>query len=68
MKKYPLQLAYSVEQAAQILGIGKTKLYELIGSSEIEAKKYGRRTLIPFKSMKMWLENLPSINGEVDFE
>ncbi|MAW99936.1 MULTISPECIES: helix-turn-helix domain-containing protein [Stakelama] len=34
------------DRAAQMLGIGKTKLYELIGSGELELVHIGRRSLI----------------------
>lgn len=35
-----------VARAAAMLGIGKTKLYELVGSGELETIRIGRRTLV----------------------
>ena len=35
-----------VEQAMRLLDIGKTKLYELLASGDLEAIHIGRRTLI----------------------
>lgn len=39
-------LCVRVERAIRMLGIGKTKLYELIAEGELEAIRIGRRTLI----------------------
>lgn len=40
-------IATPVADAARRLGIGKTKLYELIASGEIRTVKIGTKTLIP---------------------
>jgi excisionase family DNA binding protein len=44
----PLQnkLVYSVNEAAAALGIGRTKLYEMVNAGELFAVKLGKRTLI----------------------
>lgn len=39
--------------------LGRTKVYELIGSQELRAIKSGRRTLIPVEAAKAWLEAQP---------
>lgn len=39
-------MAYSVVDAARVLGIGKSKLYELVKQGEIETIKIGSRTLV----------------------
>lgn len=38
--------------AARSLGIGKTKLYELIGQGKLKTIKIGRRTLIKTDSIR----------------
>ncbi|WP_433908765.1 helix-turn-helix domain-containing protein [Sphingomonas yabuuchiae] len=38
--------------AARSLGIGKTKLYELIGQGKLKTIKIGRRTLIKADSIR----------------
>lgn len=40
------KLSYSIEEAAQAIGIGRTKLYELIGQHRLSTFKIGARTLI----------------------
>lgn len=39
-------LAYSVAEAVQTSGIGRTTLYRLMGSRELPSVKIGSRTLI----------------------
>lgn len=41
-----------------LLGIGKTKLYELLASGELEAIRVGRRTLILRASIDALIERL----------
>lgn len=49
-------LTVRVSDAAQILGIGKTKIYELIAAREIEVLKLGRATLIVVGSLEAFIE------------
>lgn len=42
----PLALTVRISDSARLLGIGKTKIYELIGTGEIETIKLGRATLV----------------------
>lgn len=45
-----------VPVAARMLGIGKTKLYELIAQNEIEVIKLGSATLIIVASIQAFIE------------
>ncbi len=49
-------LTVRVAMAAQMLGIGKTKIYELIGTREIEVLKIGSATLIIVASLEAFIE------------
>ncbi|MDT9598590.1 helix-turn-helix domain-containing protein [Sphingosinicella rhizophila] len=49
-------LTVRIPQAARMLGIGKTKLYELIGSREIEVVKVGRATLVVVTSLHAFVD------------
>ena len=42
----------TVQNACKALGLGTTKIYELIASGELETVKIGRRTLIKVPSIK----------------
>ena len=49
-------LLVSVEQAAQSLGIGRSKAYELIGSGSLPHVRLGRRTLVPTRALSEWVD------------
>ncbi|MDR3524063.1 MAG: helix-turn-helix domain-containing protein [Acetobacteraceae bacterium] len=53
-------IAYQPKDAARVLGIGLTKLYELIGAGDLPAKKAGGRTLIPADALRSYVDNLPA--------
>lgn len=55
---YPEPLAYSVAEAIRVSSIKKTRLYALIKEGRLEARKIGKRTLIPAASLRAL------INGE----
>jgi len=44
--------------------IGRTRLYELIGTGEIEAIKLGRRTLVRTNSLRDFIDNLPRVGRQ----
>ncbi len=46
----------------RMLDIGKTKLYELIGSGELETIHIGRRTLVLQASIEGFIERLRKPN------
>jgi excisionase family DNA binding protein len=45
-------IAVRVATAVKLTGIGRSTLYELIKSGEIETVKIGRSTLIPYRCLK----------------
>jgi excisionase family DNA binding protein len=45
-------LAVSVNEAARILGIGRTSLYAMIRDGRIDVLKLGRRTLVKTASLR----------------
>jgi len=57
------KLAYSVDEARTVIGLGRTRLFEEINSGRLLAVKAGKRTLIPARSIEAWLECLPSARG-----
>lgn len=54
------KLAYTIPQACEASGIGRTRLYELISEGMLEARRCGGRTLIPAASLAAYVANLPS--------
>jgi len=53
-------MAYSIEDACKVCGVGRTKFYELIADQKIKAKKLGRRTLILRTDLEQFLSELDS--------
>ncbi|HIP78026.1 MAG TPA: DNA-binding protein [Kiloniellaceae bacterium] len=53
-------LALSVREAAALAGVGRTILYEAVGSGALPSLKVGRRRLIRTESLEAWLESLES--------
>ena len=49
-------LAIRVHEACHMIGIGRTKLYELIRAGDLETVKLGRATLIPVSSLRRLIE------------
>lgn len=49
-------LAVRIPQAARLLGIGRSTLYQFIASGEIETIKVGRSTLIPTDTLRAFIE------------
>lgn len=62
MRKKMEKLAISIDDFAAMLGIGKTKAYELSRRNDFPAIRLGRRVVIPVDKLKEWLEkHTPSI-------
>jgi excisionase family DNA binding protein len=53
--------AYSISEALALTGLGRDKLYRLINSGELVARKSGRRTLILASDLQHFLEALPKM-------
>jgi len=45
-------LAVTVRRASQLLGIGPTKIYEMIAAGAIDSFKIGNRRLLKYESLK----------------
>ena len=52
------RVLYSVEEAASVLSVGRTSLYALIDSGQLERVKIGRRSLVPADSIAAYVERL----------
>lgn len=64
----PQRLAVSPDEAARLIGVGRTKLYEAIGSGALRSSKIGKRRVITIVALSEWLAALearPATCGEV---
>jgi excisionase family DNA binding protein len=57
----PGQLLYSVEEAADLLGIGRTFMFHLLATGEIDSLKIGRRRKIPRDALDGYIERLRAV-------
>jgi hypothetical protein len=66
--KVPLseRLAVSPEEASVLTGIGLTSIREAISSSDLKAKKHGRRTIILPDELRVWLKTLPDARKQTE--
>ena len=54
-------LAYSIPDAANVSGVGRTTLYSEIATGRLRAVKQGRRTLILADDLRSWIANLKAV-------
>ena len=52
------RLLHPVTDAAAVLGVGRSKLYELITQGEIHTVKIGRRTLVSHDELERFVRTL----------
>jgi excisionase family DNA binding protein len=55
-------LLVSITDSCRLLGVGRTKLYELIASGELRLRKIGRKSLIATSDLQRLAERLPPID------
>jgi excisionase family DNA binding protein len=51
-------LSYCPDDACRVLGIGKSKFYQLTRAGIIPIRKFGRRSLVLRSDLSQWLESL----------
>ena len=62
------RIALSPAEAAAAIGLGRSKLYELMRAGEINAKKSGGRTIIPVADLQRFIAALPQTpNAQTNF-
>lgn len=54
----PAPITVRVPEAARMLGISRSRIYELITSGDIETVKLGRATLVPIAGLHALIERL----------
>ncbi len=53
------RLLYTVAETVQMLGVGRSTLYVMLGEGKLDVRKVGRRTLITAASIRAFVEGLP---------
>jgi hypothetical protein len=57
-------LTVRVSTAVRITGLGRSRIYELIQSGDLETIKVGRATLVQYRSLKLLTGNVVPDVGE----
>lgn len=53
------KFTYTIDQAQQATGIGRTRIFRLIKDGALDARKFGKSTLITAESLEAFLNGLP---------
>jgi excisionase family DNA binding protein len=53
-----MTISFGIKEACKKTGFGRTKLYEVINSGALPAKKWGNRTIILAADLEAFLSNL----------
>jgi excisionase family DNA binding protein len=51
------KITYSIDEFMQASSLGRTTVYELLGSGQLDSVKVGRRRIIPADSVRAFLES-----------
>lgn len=57
-------LCYRPAEAAQLLRVSRARLYELLATGEIQARKLGAATLIERSELERYVASLPIKGGD----
>ncbi len=61
-----LRLVYTVVEAAELLGIGRSTAYELVARGELATVRLGRRVVVTRPTLAALLGFEPPLPGELD--
>ena len=61
----PVRLAYSVDEAAAVLGVARETIYELIRSGQLRSRKAGSRRIIGRHHLLEFLDSESAAGREV---
>jgi len=56
-------LLLNITQAAQMLGLGRTKMYELIANEGLPTVRFGRAIRVPYSSLQGWIKQREEQGG-----
>jgi excisionase family DNA binding protein len=53
-------IALGIDNAAARIGVGRDKIFDAIRDRRLEAKKFGRRTLVTVDALRRFIDELPA--------
>ncbi len=60
------KLSYSIPEAVQITGTGRSRIYQEVGQGRLRMIKCGRRSAILADDLRQWLHTLPEAKHRYD--
>lgn len=60
------RLTCTIPEACEVSGLGRTKLYELIGNGRLDTRTIGRRRLVVVRSLTGLLEAIPRTSSDAE--
>lgn len=57
-------VAYSVSDVLKLVGISRSKFYQVVNARQIKIRKIGNRTIILAGDLDAWLASLPGFGGK----
>lgn len=66
MRSRDLRLVYTVAEAAELLGIGRSTAYELVSRGELATTRLGSRVVVTRPTLTTLLGFDPPLPGELD--
>ncbi len=57
------KLTYSIPEAAEVLGVSTSKMYQVIKMEGFPLVTLGNRRLVPIKSLERWLDQMAAIGA-----
>ncbi len=58
------KLTYSVSEAAAVIGVSTSNMYQIIKMEGFPVVMLGKRRLIPIKGLERWLEKMAEIGWQ----
>ena len=55
-----MEILVSTKEAARRISVGKTKLFDLLSTQQLQAVRLGSRTMIPVSELQRFAATLPS--------
>ena len=55
------KLTYTVQEAAQVLGVSTSNMYQIIRMQGFPVIVIGKRRLIPIKKLETWMEEMADL-------
>ena len=64
----PQRLLLRIPEVAETLGIGRTKIYEMIATGELPTVRFGRAVRISVTTLQKWVEEREQQNMPVQYQ